>query len=364
MSKTAAALSRGESLNQLLKEFQEAEKQYTHAVSNVIQAEILREDAKRKKDECYRRLEQARVRFSNGMEMEGSSKSGMAKKAETKLKSSMKAKSTSSGTKKIEVEGSVSNRHHKNRSKSDEGKVHEGKKQESSTFKQQQDQTNGSKKTVKPKKMHHTDIDIQPTKASVSRRSFKKLVTIEPLAGDPKPVLDLCKGRSREWCEKNLDCDRLGLVRQFYKATFGTKTNPETQKLNVSTILVTDEWNDLVTMTNDIQELYIGKTVASTSTTKGKSKMGKNASSMQQSPAPSLRDKAAEALAAPQNESIALFFAPMKRYGHIYYAGHWKVQHGEMLDPPKVVKGQPRQCFLQLKFVGINPSIIEAMNET
>lgn len=110
----------------------------------------------------------------------------------------------------------------------------------------------------------------------------------------------------------------------------------------------------LATNTDDIQELYIGKSPTGAATS------GKKGASPQ---IPSRRDKAVGALAAPQQESVALFFAPTKRYGHIYYVGHWKVIHGELLDPPKIVQEQPRKCWIHFKFVEINPAVTEAMKD-
>mmetsp|Transcript_9491 Transcript_9491/g.17296 ORF Transcript_9491/g.17296 Transcript_9491/m.17296 type:complete len:153 (+) Transcript_9491:2-460(+) len=151
-----------------------------------------------------------------------------------------------------------------------------------------------------------------------------------------------------------MDCDRVGLVRRFYQASFGTKTNQETKQLSVSTILLKDDSNDLVQSTSDIQVMYIDKSTKSTAPD------GTAAKSQ-----PSLRGQAAQALATPQQEPVALFFVPVKSTGtnNIYYGGHWKVVHGEMIDPPKTIRGRPRQCRLSFEFVGVDQSIVQAINE-
>jgi hypothetical protein len=162
-----------------------------------------------------------------------------------------------------------------------------------------------------------------------------------------KSVLEICKGRSREWYENNFDSESLGLVKTFYKAALGTKTNKSTEKLYISSILLNDEWNDLANTTNDIQELYIG--------TSAQSEDGKA----------SLRDRAARALVQPpQLEPLAVFFAPKNKFGtdNVYYGGHWKVAAGNMLEPPQVVKGQPRQCLIKFVFAGIDRNIVNAIN--
>lgn len=163
-----------------------------------------------------------------------------------------------------------------------------------------------------------------------------------------QPVLDICKGRSREWYEANLDSESLGLVKTFYKAALGTKTKKNTDHILVSSVLLNDEWNDIVKTTGQVQELYIG--------TSAHSEDGKT----------SLRDRAARALIQPpQKDSLAIFFAPKNNLGtdNVYYGGHWKVVAGNMFEPPQVVKGHPRQCLVKFMFTGIDPDIVKAINE-
>ena len=77
---------------------------------------------------------------------------------------------------------------------------------------------------------------------------------------------------------------------------------------------------------------------------------------------PSLRDKAAQVLVRPpQREPVALFFSP-KDDNKIYYGGHWKVLDGDLLSPPRDVKGQPRQCLVKFECVGVSQPVINALN--
>jgi hypothetical protein len=190
---------------------------------------------------------------------------------------------------------------------------------------------------------------------AIEKRSSTRAGILDPLSS-PMVVYELSKGRTREWLDTHLDCDRVGLVRKFYQASFGTKTNQETKKLSVSTIVLNDEWNDLVTSTSEIQELYVSKNTNSPT----------NANSATSGHLqPSLKDKAAEALVSPQKEPIALFFAPKKKRepSNLFYAGHWRVIDGHKLDPPSFVKGQARQCQVKFEFVGVDRTIVDAMNE-
>jgi len=123
-------------------------------------------------------------------------------------------------------------------------------------------------------------------------------------------------------------------------------TNEKTKEISVHTIVLNDEWNELVTDTSEIQEMYIGK-------------------SSDPNAKPSSRDRAALALVKPpQREPIALFFAPKKAQGSndIHYGGHWKVVDGKMLAPPRAVKGQLRQCLVKFQFVGVSQAIVNALN--
>jgi hypothetical protein len=78
-----------------------------------------------------------------------------------------------------------------------------------------------------------------------------------------------------------------------------------------------------------------------------------------------LRDRAARALVQPpQKEPLAIFFAPKNELGtdDVYYGGHWKVVAGNMFEPPRVMKGTPRQCLVKLVFSGVDPEIVKAVN--
>jgi hypothetical protein len=350
-----ATTTREAALHEVLREFQVAEKRYTKAVSDVVQAEIRRDEAKREKDECYLRLEKARVEFSNETTIPGlvPSQNGKMVQGKPVTLSMRRGWGGNNQERQSFPSGKTTARKEDQEVKGNDklGKKPSFVPSSSAAVAQNeawQKETNGSKK----ENMTRTNDNRQPQK-----RIIKKALTIEPLSRNPQPVLNLCKGRTREWCEKHLDCDSLGLVRHFYKATFGTRTNPDTKKMIVSTIVVSDEWNDFVQTTGEVQVLCIGKSLSADT----RSAIIREGSL---SLVPSLREKAAEALAEPQKESIALFFAPVKRYGHIYYVGHWKVKLGEMMNLPKVVKGEPtgRQYWILFEFVGLNPAIIQAMN--
>ena len=149
------------------------------------------------------------------------------------------------------------------------------------------------------------------------------------------PVLGICKGRSREWYEANFDAESLGLAKRFYLAALGTKIHAATNQVYISSVLLNDEWNTMVTTTSEVQELYIG--VSNTSD-------GKE----------TLRDRAARALVQPpQKEPVAIFYAPKntRQTDDIYYGGHWKVVAGNMLEPPRVVKGCRDSAWQSLCFV-------------
>ena len=185
------------------------------------------------------------------------------------------------------------------------------------------------------------------SKAHSKRSSIGKITPgpFDPLPGATN-VLEICKGRSRDWYDSNFDCESHGLVKKFYQAAFGTKTNEKTKEVSVITIVLNDDWNDLVTTTGEIQEMYIGK-------------------SPDPNAKPTLRDRAAEALVLPpQRDPVGIFFAPKKSKGtnEIFYGGHWKVIDGKMLKPPRAVKGQQRQCHAKFEFVGVDKSIVNAIN--
>lgn len=182
---------------------------------------------------------------------------------------------------------------------------------------------------------------------SPRRRASSGAVPLLLALDEIKSVLTISQGRNRDWFDKNFDCEAHGIVKKFYQATFSTKTSEKTKKVTVKTIVLNDEWNDLVTDTSQIQEMYIGK-------------------SPDNDVKPTFRDRAAEALVnPPQQDPIALFFAPKHSLNtnEIYYGGHWKVVDGEMLQPPRLVKGQLQQCLARFAFVGIDRHIVEAINK-
>ena len=165
----------------------------------------------------------------------------------------------------------------------------------------------------------------------------------------PKPTLQITKGRSREWLEKNFNYQAFGLVKKFYDASFGTKTNEKAQKVTVRTIVLTDEWDELATDTSMTQEMYVLKGA------------GENSGSVDLAQ----RDRAAHALVdPPQSLPIALFFAPKKTLNSsdLYYVGHWKVVGGKVLDPPEMMNGQFRQAVAKFAFAGVDKNIVDTFN--
>jgi hypothetical protein len=121
----------------------------------------------------------------------------------------------------------------------------------------------------------------------------------------------------------------------------GEAANGLTQKVSVLTIVFNEDWNDLVTKTSEIQEMYIGENT--NSNPNGKATM---------------RDRAAEALVTPpQKEPIALFFAPNNSKGtsDIHYGGHWRVVDG-------IGEGATKECLAKFEFVGVDKAIVEAIN--
>jgi len=209
-----------------------------------------------------------------------------------------------------------------------------------------------SSPTTSPKEKVTNDIPslFSPTpSAPGSKKSLKKLlaskkVEYSKLDASTK-LLEIATGRTAEWMQQNLNCDRLGLVKNFFHASFGTRTSDKTQKVRVFTLVINDESNDIVSTCGEVMDFYISS--------------GNNPSK------PSLRDRAAEALVTPpQKEPVAMFAAPKSslQTSDIYYIGHWKVIDGERLNPPKMVKGQPKQTLVKFQFVGVNPALIQAMN--
>jgi hypothetical protein len=365
-------VSASEYLQSHLLAFQNAEKIYSQSVSDVVAAEIRRDEARKQKDEAYSRLEEAREKYADGS-----------------LDQQQKHEPTDNGEKKrVGKSSSFQVRRSPNKSASFGGKGpqksnsgNSGRKSNGSNLPSDGTALNHGPQNGSPRKLsdplHNNDEDQKQPHVILSPRAGSKKApsifrqngrsspngrqvkrpslgtgVLEPLSS-PSSVLELSKGRTREWLGSHLDCDRLGLVRKFYQASFGTKTNQETKIMSVSSIVLNDEWNELVKLTSDIQELYIGKSNNnSMNTNKG-------------APQTSLRDKAASALIAPQKEPIALFFAPKKSAGtsDLFYAGHWRVIDGQMLDPPRIVKGQPRQSLVKFEFVGVDNAVVQALNE-
>lgn len=311
-------ISASEYLNSLLAAYQTAEKHYSQAVTDLVAAEIRRDEAKTAKEEALIRLENARAKYGGTSSRKNPSpkKRNSLRGAQNKSPIFLKRGSFSFGKKGT-------------------GKTHGSNNQKLESV-PLEPPIPGSKK---PPKIF--------SKSQLKRLSTSKIAPgpFEPLES-VRGVYDVCKGRSREWFDENLNCESLGLVRKFYQASFGMKTNEKTKEINLYTIVLNDDWNDLVSKTSEIQEIYIGKS------TDPKAKL-------------TTRDKAAKALVDPlHKEPIGLFFAPKNTKGtsDIYYVGHWKVVDGTILRPPRNVKGQPRQCLAKFKFVGFDQAIVEAIN--
>lgn len=365
-----------EYLHSLLLAFQNADKTYSQYVSDVVKAEIRRDAARQEKDEAYARLEEAREKYS-GSSLDQQAKDQPADTVEKRRlgnsnsfqKRRSPAKTNSFGNKGPQKAGNG------NSSVASNGKAVNGTLQNGSMEKVTQRPTShgsvdgGSKEDKKPPAVlqspragskkapsifRKASVRRAPQSGVQGKRPSNSPAVLEPLSS-PSSVLELSKGRTREWLDSHMDCDGVGLVRKFYQASFGTKTSQETKKLIVCTIVLNDEWNVLVKTTAEVQEMYIGKGNSNGTNT------GSNVGTQQ----PSLRDKAAEALAAHQKEPVALFFAPKKgtEPRDIFYGGHWRVIEGEMLNPPRIVNGQARQCLVKFEFVGLNNAIVRALNE-
>jgi hypothetical protein len=241
--------------------------------------------------------------------------------------------------------GDVAESEAKQEEKKQDEKIEEEKKEDS--------QKPDEPKRSPPKKSSSGDLGGTSRSMGVRRGSKAQIRAVLEDAEINKPVFEICKGRTREWFDQHLDCDSLSLVKNFFRASFGTKTNAQSKKVTVFTMVLNDRWNDLVVNTTEIQEVYIGQN-----------------NNTNPNPKSSLRDKAAEALVMPpQKEPLALFFAPKNREktsvktSEIYYVGHWQVQNGKMLSPPVSKKGQMRQAHVKFKFIGIDKRIVDAMNE-
>jgi hypothetical protein len=331
-------ISASEYLNSLLVAYQNAEKHYSQAVADLVSAEIRRDESKTVKDEAFDRLEEAREKYSSPNAQKG-------------------------GGGKIPRERSFNKKHPGKANsfqKKGPGKANSFQKKgpgKANSFNKTHNASHATKKggSAPPPAPAPTPVrsPVPGSKKApkiFSKRDLRRSIpvvklTFEPLESETN-VLEICKGRSREWFDDHLDCESLGLVKKFYQASFGTKTHEKTQKVSVFTIVLNEDWNDLVTKTSELQEMYIGKNTDPN----GKATM---------------RDRAAEALVAPpQKEPIALFFAPKNSKGtsDIYYGGHWRVVDGKLLRPPRSVKGQLRQCLAKFEFVGVDKAIVEAIN--
>jgi hypothetical protein len=195
--------------------------------------------------------------------------------------------------------------------------------------------------TIAPTEELHSDL--------LPRRKPRPVVVALKAYAYPKPTLRITKGRSREWLEKNLDYEAFGLVKKFYLATIGTKTNEKAHKVTVRTIVLSDEWNNLATDTHMVQEMYVVKSTGENSGGGGTSQ----------------RDRAALALVdSVPSHPIALFFAPKKTLdtNDLYYVGHWKVVDGKILDPPEMIDGHLRQAVAKFAFAGVDKNIVDALN--
>lgn len=393
-----------EYINSLLTAYQYGEKIYSQAVSDVIAAEVRRDEARKARDELLVRLENAREKYSPDGSSPKTSDTALPRANNTTPPRGRAGKISNGAVRRKQapqpqIKNTIANAGGNEKIVPAEGPktptrplqqveapyvaatstlsppfTPSGRKSIKKTIASLEANEKGipaeaPKSPAKPKQKEEaspvpttptppisSDILMSPTAGSkkppriflspgTPRKRSSRFVTLTPLE-DTKPILDIAPGRTREWYEKNFDCDSCGLVKNFYKAAFGTKTNEKTQKVTVRTVVMNDEWNELVTDTSQIQEMYIGKRA---------DKDGK----------PNPRDKAAEALVSPpQKEPIAFFFAPKKSQDTslVFYGGHWKVIDGKMLNPPRAVNGQMRQCLVKFAFVGVDRLILEALD--
>jgi hypothetical protein len=354
-----------EYLNSLLVAYQYAEKVYGQSVTDVVTAEIRRDEALNAKNDAFKRLEEARSRFKGGG-ANGNGKSnssspprqllpplpqstGQAPAPTTKVPltppvSRKSLTATSGSVSKIQAPLTAPAAREMLSSRMGDPQMGHIKSPLTP-------QVAGRKSTARHSvavMSGSTSNDAQLDKQAHRTRTSRIMRAIEFGKVEPHiSVFDICKGRTPEWLEENLDSDALGLVKKFAQASFGTKTFEKTKKVKVYTILLNDEWNELVRVTESIQEMYIG------SNTNPHAK-------------PTLRDRAAEALVSPpRQDPIALFLSPKQEKGtsDVFYAGHWTVMDGKMLDPPRMVRGQMRQALVKLTFVGVDQSLVDAINQ-
>lgn len=338
-------ISASEYLNSLLLAYQSAQKVHGQAVADVVAAEIRRDEAQKAMEEALSRLEAAREKYSSN----GSGSNG-AGGITTPVQGIQRKKSGDQGRKK-----NVSRQPSKRAVNKSDSFAKKGggtkKTQDIPTL----DKESGQSEVPMPPsppvdstssiRMRRTNSKRAP-KIFTGQGQHSKAGVLTPLS-DATNVLEIAKGRTRDWYDKNFDCEVAGLVKRFYRGAFGTKMHEKTSKVTVKTIVLSDEWNDLVNDTSQIQEMYIG-------------------TNPEKDSKPTMRDRAAEALVAPpQKEPIALFFAPRNSNGstEIFYGGHWTVVDGKMLNPPRAVKGQPRQCLAKFAFAGVDASLVEALNK-
>lgn len=127
--------------------------------------------------------------------------------------------------------------------------------------------------------------------------------------------------------------EKTGIFAKFGMSTIATKDN------KVSHLVMNDEWNVLAPSRCDAQELYLGTGSA--------------------------RARGGNLLAAVAADGIPLFHAPKKaeKTTKIYYVGHWAPirEKTKYFQTPKIVKGQPRQMLVRLRFVRYDDKIDQIM---
>lgn len=348
-----------EYINSLLIAYEHAEKYYNQAVSDVIAAEIRRDEARKIQEDALKRLEDAREIYGTIDVKKDVPWSDITTNVTTSPTEGHGRPPTVSPTRNTGTKPVRRKPIKKAIAESESTRRLLVEKTQENVVNSDVEDSPEAPQADKRQSIVPPDIILSPTAGQkkapkiflTSPESPRKRLSIVPLLfpmDEVKGVLKIAQGRNREWFDKNFDCEAHGLVKRFYQATFSTKTNEKTKKVTVKTIVLNDEGNELVTDTSQIQEMYIGK------------------SSDNGDPKPTFRDRAAEALVNPlQQDPLALFFAPKNalRTNEIYYVGHWKVVDGEMLQPPLLVKGQLQQCLARFAFVGIDRKIVDAINK-
>lgn len=343
-----------EHMKSLVAFYQTAEKMLRQAEADVAFAKKRREEARKIKDDAMARLEEAQVTY-NVADIQLPNRSPSLVELSKKL---VKKTVPHQGKQKGASRGrSKSLSHGGDGYKSDDPVASVGyrrtrSRQKSAILNSQSDHLSTATGSPMKHRSRHSKVPKPPKIGSPGGRrssvgsALPRRGSMLISKGLVSPVLGICRGRSREWYEANIDCESLGLVKRFYQAALGTKTHAASNQIYISSVLLNDEWNDLASDTSEVQELYIG--VSSNSD-------GKE----------TLRDRAARALIQPpQEEPLAIFFAPKNKLGtdDVYYGGHWKVVAGNMFDPPQVMKGTPRQCLVKLVFSGVDPEIVNVVN--